>query len=252
MPRLLCKQLDHVLTCPRASTPHRYWSGNSLSIARTPRSTRVDGRGHAFCFLRARRAACTNDCLQFVLLLGMFAKPLMVGVQGTQSGGAVYRRLVLRTIICTAGIVTSYASTTLVVVLALLNESTENDKVGATKALHIEIGRCRRLRACLPVLLYPPLTSTLGRLGLAWLGLAWLDLTHSSPCPQRVGLTSSRIALSRSTQARSGRYDPSVLTSPDEIPTVMSSYPSLSHRLVVSSTYVQVFLPAWLYMLPSS
>lgn len=54
---------------------------------------------------------------------------MMASVQGTQSGGAVYRRLVLRTIACTVGIVTSYAITTLIVVLALLGESTENDKV---------------------------------------------------------------------------------------------------------------------------
>lgn len=67
--------------------------------------------------------------MQFVLLLGMFVKPMMVRVEGTQSGGAVYRRVVLRNIVCTAGIVTSYAITTLVVVVALLRESTENNKV---------------------------------------------------------------------------------------------------------------------------
>lgn len=71
-------------------------------------------------------------CTQFGLLLGLFVKPMLVRVEGTQSGGAVYQRVVLRNVICTAGIVTSYSTTTLVVVLALLRESLENNKVRLT------------------------------------------------------------------------------------------------------------------------
>lgn len=67
--------------------------------------------------------------LQFVLLLGIFVKPMLVRLPGTQSGGAVYRRVVHRNVFSTAGIVISYAITTLVVVSALLRESVENNKV---------------------------------------------------------------------------------------------------------------------------
>ncbi len=68
--------------------------------------------------------------MQFILLLGLFVKPLMLaGVQGTQSGGALYRKVVWRNVICTACIVTSYAITTTVVYLALLRETVENNKV---------------------------------------------------------------------------------------------------------------------------
>lgn len=54
---------------------------------------------------------------------------MLARVEGTQSGGAVYRRVVLRNVICTAGIIASYAITTLIVVIALLRESTHNNKV---------------------------------------------------------------------------------------------------------------------------
>ena len=54
---------------------------------------------------------------------------MLARVEGTQSGGAVYRRVVLRNVICTVGIVTFYAITTVVVYLALLRESLANDKV---------------------------------------------------------------------------------------------------------------------------
>ncbi|CAN0221765.1 unnamed protein product [Ectocarpus sp. 4 AP-2014] len=66
--------------------------------------------------------------IQFVLLLGLFVQPMLVRVEGAQSGGAVYRRVVLRNVFCTAGIVISYAITTLVVVIALLRESVESNK----------------------------------------------------------------------------------------------------------------------------
>lgn len=68
-------------------------------------------------------------CSQFVLLLLLFVKPMLVPVEGTQSRGAVYRRVVLRNIFCTIGIVASYSITTVVVVLAMLHESPENNKV---------------------------------------------------------------------------------------------------------------------------
>lgn len=54
---------------------------------------------------------------------------MLVHVEGAQSGGAVYKRVVLRNVFCTAGIVGSYAVTTLVVAFAMLRESSENNKV---------------------------------------------------------------------------------------------------------------------------
>lgn len=67
--------------------------------------------------------------MQFILLLGLFVKPLLVHVEGAQSGGALYRRVVVRNVICTVGIIASYAISTLIVILALLSESSESDKV---------------------------------------------------------------------------------------------------------------------------
>lgn len=54
---------------------------------------------------------------------------MLVHVEGAQSGGAVYRRVVLRNVFCTAGIAISFVVATLLVVLAMLNESRENNKV---------------------------------------------------------------------------------------------------------------------------
>lgn len=103
----------------------------------------IEGAYAMLCMCRRGRTCVSPWLSQFVLLLAMFAKPMIARVQGTQSGGAVYRRLVLRTIVCTAGIVTSYAITTLIVVLALLDESTENNKV-RPKRLR-EAWRCNTL-----------------------------------------------------------------------------------------------------------
>lgn len=64
----------------------------------------------------------------------MFVKPMLARVQGTQSGGAVYRRVVLRNLLSTTGIVISYAITTLVVVLALLRENVNDNKVRFVEA----------------------------------------------------------------------------------------------------------------------
>ncbi|CAM9960602.1 unnamed protein product [Ectocarpus sp. 8 AP-2014] len=58
--------------------------------------------------------------IQFVLLLAMFVKPLMIPQGHTQSGGAVYRRLVMRNVACTIGITFTYAVTTVIVVLGFL------------------------------------------------------------------------------------------------------------------------------------
>lgn len=53
------------------------------------------------------------NCSKFILLLGLFVKPMLISVQGTtQSEGAVYRRVVSRNVTCTAGIVTSYVIAT--------------------------------------------------------------------------------------------------------------------------------------------
>lgn len=60
---------------------------------------------------------------QYVLLLAMFIKPMLVPQGSTQSGGAIYRRVVNRNILCTVCIVFSYIVTTLVVVLAYARSS---------------------------------------------------------------------------------------------------------------------------------
>lgn len=54
---------------------------------------------------------------------------MLVRVEGTQSGGAVYRRVVLRNIFCTIAVVTSYTIMAVVVVHALLRETAESNKV---------------------------------------------------------------------------------------------------------------------------
>ncbi|CAM9806533.1 unnamed protein product, partial [Pylaiella littoralis] len=45
--------------------------------------------------------------IQFVLLLAMFVKPMLLP-RSTQSGGAVYRRVIIRNIVCTTSIVLTY------------------------------------------------------------------------------------------------------------------------------------------------
>lgn len=63
---------------------------------------------------------------------------MLVRVEGAQSGGAVYRKVVVRNVVCTAAIIISYSITTLVIVLALLRESSETDKVRGTQIGHFE------------------------------------------------------------------------------------------------------------------
>ncbi|CAM9247012.1 unnamed protein product, partial [Ectocarpus sp. 6 AP-2014] len=68
--------------------------------------------------------------VQYVLLLAMFIKPMLVSQGNTQSGGAVYRRVVIRNIVCTIGIACAYVITTVVVVLALLSSPSDTNKSG--------------------------------------------------------------------------------------------------------------------------
>lgn len=70
---------------------------------------------HVFRLLFSRRH-------QYVLLLILFVRPLMVRLEGAQSGGAVYRSVVIRNISCTAAVVVSYIITTIVTVIALLRQ----------------------------------------------------------------------------------------------------------------------------------
>ncbi|CAM9368130.1 unnamed protein product, partial [Ectocarpus sp. 12 AP-2014] len=66
--------------------------------------------------------------VQFALLLAMFIKPMLVPQGGTQSGGAVYRRVVVRNIVCTVGIACAYVITTVVVVLAYVSTPSDTSK----------------------------------------------------------------------------------------------------------------------------
>lgn len=66
---------------------------------------------------------------QFVLLLALFVKPMLLPQGSTQSGGAVYRRVVNRNILCTVCIVLTYTTTTVVVVLAQQRSSTKVQSV---------------------------------------------------------------------------------------------------------------------------
>lgn len=66
-----------------------------------------------------------------MILLALFVKPLLLAShEGTQSGGAVYRRVVYRNVVCTATIVVSTVITTVVTVVATMNVSPEDDTVG--------------------------------------------------------------------------------------------------------------------------
>ncbi|CAN0009365.1 unnamed protein product [Pylaiella littoralis] len=66
---------------------------------------------------------------QFAVLLVLFLRPLLVmRHENTQSGGAVYRRVVIRNVVCTCAISITYLIVTVVEVLALLDESAEDDK----------------------------------------------------------------------------------------------------------------------------
>ncbi|CAM9661797.1 unnamed protein product [Ectocarpus fasciculatus] len=73
--------------------------------------------------------------VQFALLLAMFIKPMLVSQSSTQSGGAVYRRVVVRNIVCTIGIACAYLVTMVVVVLALLNTASNTKSVPVLKCV---------------------------------------------------------------------------------------------------------------------
>lgn len=66
---------------------------------------------------------------KFVLLLGLFIKPMLALQGSTPQGGASYRRVIGRSIICTIGVAAAHVITTLLVVLALQGDSYEADKV---------------------------------------------------------------------------------------------------------------------------
>ncbi|CAM9126391.1 unnamed protein product [Ectocarpus sp. 8 AP-2014] len=74
----------------------------------------------------------TNNTLltiQFVILLALFVKPMLGRQVGTQSGGAVYRRVVHRNVVCTTTIVVATVITTVVTALAMIRNSPEDNKV---------------------------------------------------------------------------------------------------------------------------
>ncbi|CAM9201360.1 unnamed protein product [Hapterophycus canaliculatus] len=60
---------------------------------------------------------------------------------GTQSGGAVYRRIMFRNVVCTTCVVTAFTITTAVVVLALNRESAENNKSAQIRDAAIAINQ---------------------------------------------------------------------------------------------------------------
>lgn len=55
---------------------------------------------------------------------------MFVRAEGTQSGGAFYRSIGIRNLVCTACMVAVYVIKTVVVASALFQESVENNKVG--------------------------------------------------------------------------------------------------------------------------
>ncbi|CBN78995.1 expressed unknown protein [Ectocarpus siliculosus] len=67
--------------------------------------------------------------IQFVLLLILFVRPLLVRLEGSQSGEAIYRRVVIKNITCTIAVVTAYAVTTVVVIAALLRQNNDSNTI---------------------------------------------------------------------------------------------------------------------------
>ncbi|CAN0137714.1 unnamed protein product [Ectocarpus sp. 12 AP-2014] len=65
--------------------------------------------------------------IQFVLLLILFVRPLLVRLEGSQSGEAMYRRVVVKNITCTIAVVTAYAVTSVVVIAALIRQNNESN-----------------------------------------------------------------------------------------------------------------------------
>ena len=93
-------------------------------------TVRFDGYSRLW-FLFGFVACQTWPLLRFqcILLLGLFVKPLLVRQENSQSGGALYRGVVVRNVVCTASISATYMVATAVVVAALSAESSENNTV---------------------------------------------------------------------------------------------------------------------------
>lgn len=104
---------------PRLSPQRARWGRNN--------SSHVAGTNSGRCFVSIPVSGPLRA--QFVLLLVLFVKPLLVQQGGTQSGGAFYRRVVIRNLVCTALVCTSYLITTVVMVLALLKETPDDNTV---------------------------------------------------------------------------------------------------------------------------
>lgn len=62
-------------------------------------------------------------------MLGLFVKPMLVRVEGTQSAGLVYRRVGLPNVLCTGDIVASYAINSVVLFVTILRDSSTSDKM---------------------------------------------------------------------------------------------------------------------------
>lgn len=93
----------------------------------------------------------TKYCTQFAILLVLFVKPMLVQQGGTQSGGAMYKRVIIRNLACTALVCISNLITTVVVIFALLKESPEDNTVGG-----YGLRLANDMRARFPYLAYSP------------------------------------------------------------------------------------------------
>eukprot|EP00903_Cladosiphon_okamuranus_P019198 g17656.t1 len=91
--------------------------------------------------------------IEFILLLGLFVKPMLASQQNTQSGGEFYLRIVKRNMVCTASISAAYIVATVVVVAAHVNKNPGNNK----SAVAIDLTRSvkRLLALCLTELSMP-------------------------------------------------------------------------------------------------
>lgn len=63
---------------------------------------------------------------------------MLVSQERTRSGGAVYRRVIIRNLMCTALVGISYLITTMVMVVAFLEESPDHNTVRACVAFENE------------------------------------------------------------------------------------------------------------------
>ena len=83
---------------------------------------------------------------KFVVLLGLFVKPMLALQGSTPLGAASYRRVINRSVICTIGVAVAHVITAVVHVLALQGDTYETDKVcrfrgrGACSMISICVG----------------------------------------------------------------------------------------------------------------